>query len=96
MAGLYPWVPEKASIIQAMVWAFVFMSGAGMSRYTPRTCWIPFVNRRVMRWSSAWLKPVGSTSTPPLAPPKGRSRSAVFQVISDASARTSFRSAVGW
>ena len=87
---------ENASIIHAIVCAFVFMSGAGMSRYTPITCAMPFVNRRVMRCSSAWLMPVGSISMPPFAPPKGRSSSAVFHVINDASARTSSRSAVGW
>jgi hypothetical protein len=33
---------------------------------------------------------------PPLAPPNGTFASAVFQVINDASARTSSRSASGW
>ena len=96
MAGLYPWLAEKASIIHAITLALVFTSGAAMSRYTPRTCWMPCMNRRVMRWSSPSLIPVGSTSRPPLAPPKGRSSSAVFQVIKEARARTSLRSALGW
>ena len=72
------------------------MSGAGMSRYTPMTWAMPLVKRRVMRCSSPVLMPVGSTSMPPLAPPKGRPRSAVFHVMSEASARTSSRSVVGW
>ena len=39
---------------------------------------------------------VASTLTPPLAPPNGMSATAVFQVISVASARTSSRSTSGW
>src|SRR5439155_1195948 len=71
---------------------------AGMctSRFTPITWLMARVKRRVRASSSRWLMPVGSTPTPPLAPPKGRSRSAVFQVMSDASARTSSRSTDGW
>ena len=38
----------------------------------------------------------GSHWTLPLAPPKGMSTIAVFQVISAASARTSSRSTSGW
>ena len=80
----------------AIVWAFVFMSGAGMSRYGPITWPIPLANRRVIRWTSLSLIPVGSTAMPPLAPPKGTSSNAVFHVMSDARARTSSRSAFGW
>ena len=72
------------------------MSGAGMSRYGPMTWWMPLAKRRVIRWSSAGVIGVGSISMPPLAPPNGTSTSAVFHVISDASARTSSRSVVGW
>ena len=73
----------------------MFTSGAGMSRYTPSTWLMAIVNRRVMRCSSADDSLVGSTSIPPLAPPNGMSTNAVFHVMSDASARTSSRSAVG-
>jgi hypothetical protein len=57
---------------------------------------MPLAKRRVIRWSSVALIGVGSISMPPLAPPNGTSTSAVFHVISDASARTSSRSVVGW
>ena len=55
------------------------------------------VNRRVMRLQLALAHArAGRRSMPPLAPPNGTSTSAVFHVISDASARTSSRSADGW
>ncbi len=48
-----------------------------------------WMNLRVRRSSSAGLISHGTQAMPPLAPPKGMSTSAVFQVISAASARTS-------
>ncbi len=79
-----------------MTCASVFTSGAGMSRYGPRSVAIMSVNRRVIRSSSGLDSIDGSTSTPPLAPPKGMSTNAVFQVMSDARARISLRSTDGW
>jgi hypothetical protein len=66
-------------------------SGAGMSRSGPITSITSEVYRRVMRWSSDFDSCVGSTHTPPLAPPKGRFISAHFQDIHMASAATSPR-----
>jgi len=66
----------------------VFMSGAGMSVFgpmTPRRLWTSFL---VSFSSSFWLRVDGSTVTPPLAPPKGRFMTAVFQVIKEARERT--------
>ena len=77
------------SIIHAMVCAFVPMSGAGMSRSGPMMSMISDVKRRVMRSTSPSDNLVGSTTTPPLAPPNGMFISAHFHVINMASALTS-------
>src|SRR5207245_1288539 len=50
---------------------------------------------RVNLWSSASVSSAGSTAMPPLAPPKGMLTRAVFQVMAEASARTSFKSVDG-
>ncbi len=71
-------------------------SGAGMSRVGPRTFEILSMKPRATRCSSAWLRSAGSTLTPPFAPPNGTPAIAVFQVIIDASARTSSMSTSGW
>jgi len=85
-----------SSIIQAITWASVPTSGAGMSRVGPSTFSILSMRERVTDCSS-WLSSFfGSTFTPPLAPPKGMPTMAVFQVISSASARTSSSSTSGW
>ena len=84
------------SMIQAMTWAFVPMSGAGMSVSGPMSGWSSVAKRRVTRWSSLTDSSRGSTVTPPFAPPNGTSTRAHFQVIHMASARTSSRSVLGW
>ncbi len=95
-AGVWPWSLPYSSISQAMVCALVPTSGAGMSRCGPMTFSILSMNDRATFWTSTGSSLVGSTFTPPLAPPKGISAIAVFQVISSASARTSSRSTSGW
>src|SRR5438445_4276398 len=60
-----------------MTWALVLTSGAGMSRYGPSTIEMRWVKRRVRRSSSSFESFFGSTVTPPFAPPKGMSMSAV-------------------
>ena len=83
-------------MIQAIVWALVLTSGAGMSRSGPMRRLISVVKRRVRRSSSRMLSCFGSTMTPPLAPPYGMFTQAHFQVIHIASARTSSRVTSGW
>ncbi len=56
-------------MIQAIVWAFVLTSGAGMSFSGPMMIEISVANRRVRPSSSFWLSFLGSTMTPPLPPP---------------------------
>ncbi len=56
-------------MIQAMVWAFVLTSGAGMSFSGPMRTLISVVKRRVSRSISRLLSCFGSTTTPPLPPP---------------------------
>ena len=56
-------------MIQAMVWALVFTSGAGMSRSGPMRTSISVANRRVRLSSSRRESFLGSTITPPLPPP---------------------------
>ena len=80
---------------QAMVWASVPTSGAGMSRVGPSTFSILSMNDRATFWRSAGASVSGATSTPPLAPPNGTPTMAVFQLISSARARTSSRSTSG-
>jgi len=57
------------SAIQAIVWALVLTSGAGISRLGPRMGRMAVVKRRVRRHSSFCDITEGSQSTPPLAPP---------------------------
>ena len=83
-------------MIQAITWALVPTSGAGMSESGPITGSISVAKRRVRPSSSLPLIAPGSQATPPFAPPKGTSTSAHFQVIHMASARTSSRSVCGW
>ena len=96
IAGVWPWSFPYSSIIQAITWALVLTSGAGMSRVGPRTFSILSMNERVIFWSSAWVSLEGSQLTPPLAPPNGTFATAVFQVMSEARARTSSTSTSGW
>ena len=58
-------------MIHAIVCAFVFTSGAGMSRSGPMSGLISVVKRRVRPSTSRMLSFLGSTTTPPLAPPYG-------------------------
>ena len=95
-AGVWPWSLPYSSMSQAIVWALVPTSGAGMSRWGPSSFSTLSMNERVTAWSSEGWSSVGFTLTPPLAPPKGISAMAVFQVMSSARARTSSRSTSGW
>ena len=54
------------------------------------------MKERVIAWSSERSSASAGTLTPPLAPPKGMLATAVFQVISEARARTSSTSTSGW
>ncbi len=83
-------------MIHAMISAVVLTSGAGMSDSGPTRTLISAANRRVIRSSSRWLSVLGSTATPPFAPPYGRFVSAHFHVIHIASALTSSMSVAGW
>ena len=67
-----------------------------MSRVGPSTFSILSMNERVIFCSSERSRSPAGQLTPPLAPPKGTSATAVFQVISEASARTSSMSTSGW
>ena len=82
-------------MIQAITCASVPMSGAGMSLCGPIMSWIFSMNLRVSRSSSPRESLLGSQLIPPLAPPNGRSTTAVFQVIRLASDRASSWSTVG-
>ncbi len=68
-------------MIQAITCASVPTSGAGMSLSGPMKSWICWTNLRVSRSSSPRDSLLGSQFIPPLPPPKGRSTTAVFQVI---------------
>ena len=96
IAGVWPWSRPYSSISHAISAGPVPMSGAMMSRIGPSTFSSRSITARVARWSSAGESPLGSRSSPPLAPPKGRPASAVFQVIPAASARTPSRLTAGW
>ena len=96
IAGVCPWSFPYSSIIQAITWASVLTSGAGMSRVGPSTLSILFRNERVTCCTSERSSSFAGQLTPPLAPPKGTLATAVFQVISEASARTSSMSTSGW
>ena len=56
-------------MIQAIIWALVLTSGAGMSRSGPIRTSISVAKRRVSPSSSFWQSCFGSTITPPLPPP---------------------------
>ena len=96
MAGVCPWRRPYSSISQAISLGPLPMSGAMMSRIGPSTFSTRSMSARVARWRSPGDSSFGSRSMPPLAPPKGRSTSAVFQVIAAARARTPSRSTSGW
>ena len=83
-------------MIHAITWGLVLTSGAGMSRVGPMTSWIWSTNLRVSRSISRRDMVVGSQVMPPFEPPKGRFTTAVFQVISEARATTSFWSSEAW
>jgi hypothetical protein len=87
---------DTVSMIQAIVWALVPTSGAGMSESGPMMPSSSVAKRRVSASSSVELIEPGSHVTPPFAPPNGTSTSAHFQVIHIASARTSSMSVLGW
>ena len=72
-------------MIQAMVWALVFTSRAGMSRSGPMMGLSSVVKRQVSPSTSFSRAASGSTMTPPLPPPYGMSTTAHFQVIHIAS-----------
>ena len=95
-AGVWPWSLPYSSMSQAITWASVPTSGAGMSRVGPSTFSILDRKERETDCSSALSSWCGSTLIPPLAPPKGMPAMAVFQVMSSARARTSSRSTSGW
>lgn len=80
---------EKWIIEDYKTWAFVPMSGAGMSVWIPMRSCIFWVKTRVRRSSSLLLNSFGLHPIPPFAPPYGISATAVFQVISWARAFTS-------
>ena len=84
------------SIIQAMTWAFVLTSGAGMSFSGPTRTSISVKYRRVSASSSLIDSFFGSTITPPLPPPYGMPTTAHFQVIHIARALTSSRVTSWW
>ena len=95
-AGVWPLSLPNSSISQAIVWALVPMSGAGMSRFGPTSLEILSISARAIPSSSCSLSPRVSTLTPPFAPPNGMPATAVFQVIIEARARTSSTSTSGW
>ena len=94
--GVWPWSLPYSSIIQAITWASVLTSGAGMSRVGPSTFSILSMNERAIAWTSSRSSSSAGQLTPPLAPPNGTFATAVFQVISEARARTSSTSTSGW
>ena len=96
IAGVWPWSLPYSSMNQAIVWALVPTSGAGMSRVGPSTFSILSMNERAIRCSSDCSSLSAGQLTPPFAPPNGTPATAVFQVISEASARTSSMSTSGW
>ena len=81
---------------QAMTWALVLTSGAGMSRSGPMRTSISVKNRRLRSSSSFSDSFLGSTITPPLPPPYGMPTTAHFQVIHIARALTSSRQTSWW
>ena len=83
-------------MIQAMTWALVLTSGAGMSFSGPTRTSISVKKRRLRPSSSFWLSCLGSTMTPPLPPPYGMPTTAHFQVIHIARALTSSSETSWW
>ena len=83
-------------MIQAMIWALVFMSGAGISPSGLMIIDISEAYRLVKASSSLIESSLGSQATAPLAPPYGMSTTAHFQVIHIARARTSSKVTFGW
>ena len=83
-------------MIQDMIRASVFTSGAGTSRSAPSSDAMSKAYRRVSRSSSPSDSEAGSTTTPPFAPPNGMSTTAHLIVMSAASAITSRTSTAGW
>src|SRR5262245_17802368 len=81
-----PTVMEYVSMIQAIVCASVYTSGAGISIDGPMIGRISLAYLRVIRSSSLFDIRLGSQITPPFAPPNGTFTIAVFQVIQAASA----------
>ena len=96
IAGVWPWSFPYSSMNHAIVCAFVFTSGAGMSRVGPRTFSILSMNERAIVCSSDCFRSAAGQLTPPFAPPNGIPATAVFQVMSEARARTSSTSTSGW
>ena len=84
-----PLTIERVSINHAMTFASVLTSGAGTSRSGPIIEAMPIAYLRVRRSSSLVESVIGSTWTPPFAPPKGTSTTAHLSVMSAASAMTS-------
>ena len=92
---VYPVCIEYVSMIHAMTWAFVPMSGAGMSPRSPTTRLISVAKRLVSFSSSRLLSFFVSTLTEPFAPPYGMFATAHFHVIHMASAVVSLTSTSG-
>ena len=63
---------------QAITCSLVPRSGAGMSISGPITLMISIVKRLVTRCSSARESSIGSTRTPPFAPPNGKTDDRAF------------------
>ncbi len=84
------------SIIQTMIWPLVPTSGAGMSYSGPMLAPRAWVNRRVIRSSSACECWRGMNLMPPFPPPNGMSCSAHLYVIHEASAFTSSSETCSW
>ena len=70
-AGWKPWNLAYSFMIQAITWASVPMSGAGMSLSGPMKSWICSTNLRVSRSSSPRESLLGSQLIPPLAAAEG-------------------------
>ena len=91
-----PLTIEIVSMSQAITLASVFTSGAGMSRSGPSIEAMPSAYRRVSRSSSVTDSVLGSTWTPPFAPPNGTSTTAHLSVMSAARAMISCADTDWW
>src|SRR5439155_25108505 len=69
------------SMIQAMIWASVPISGAGMSSLGPMMMLISVAYRRVRLAGPRAESGLGFTRTPPLAPPLGMLTTALLHLI---------------